>query len=72
MKDFISSIANNTNNLASSEPFRWNTIEATNAYVKGNAAVLVSETSGEIITFLYKTRFSSYLESVTDLIKRKL
>ena len=66
MKNFILSIVDDADNLASSQPFKWNTIESTNAYMKGNALVLVNNNTNEILTFLHKDRISSYL---TEIIK---
>ena len=68
MKDFMSSIANDSNNLANSSPIVWNTIKSTNIYVKNNAIVLVDMTKNEILTFLHKERISSYLKKSMDLL----
>ncbi|WP_017692554.1 hypothetical protein [Paenibacillus sp. PAMC 26794] len=70
MKDFVSSIVKDSKNLANSKPFEWNTIESVNAYVKGDAVVLVNRKTNEIFTFLNKKgdRLSSKLKSVLDLI----
>ncbi|WP_340023434.1 hypothetical protein MHI24_31185 [Paenibacillus sp. FSL K6-1096] len=70
MKRFVSSIVNDSKNRANSEPFQWNTIEAVDAFVKGDAVVLVNRQTNEILTFLNKKgdRLSSKLKSDLDLI----
>jgi len=69
MKKFISSITNDPNNLANSSPFVWNTVQNTDAYVKGNAVVLVNRDTNEILTFLNGKgdRLSPYLKSILGL-----
>ncbi|PZT52081.1 RHS repeat domain-containing protein [Paenibacillus silvae] len=70
MKEFVSSIVNDSKNLANSKPFEWNTIESVDAFVKGNAVILVNRQTNEILTFLNKKgdRLSSKLKSELDLI----
>lgn len=53
-----------------SKPFEWNTIESVDAFVKGDAVVLVNRQINEILTFLNKKRdrLSSKLKSELDLI----
>ncbi|MGQ3479581.1 phage baseplate assembly protein V [Paenibacillus sp. TY11] len=70
MKEFVSSIVNDSKNLANSKPFEWNTIESVDAFVKGDAVVLVNRQTNEILTFLNKKgdRLSSKLKSELDLI----
>ncbi|ALP36269.1 hypothetical protein ASL14_08920 [Paenibacillus sp. IHB B 3084] len=70
MKEFVSSIVNDPKNLANSKPFEWNTIESVDAFVKGDAVVLVNRQTNEILTFLNKKgdRLSSKLKSELDLI----
>ncbi|MCL9663119.1 pre-toxin TG domain-containing protein [Paenibacillus hunanensis] len=70
MKDFVSLIVNDPNNLANSQPFQWNTIESVDAFVKGDAVVLVNLQTNEILTFLNKKgdRLSNKLMSELDLL----
>jgi RHS repeat-associated protein len=69
MKSFVKSIADESSNLANSSSFKWNTIDNVNAYVKGDAVVLVDASNNEITTFLHKSRISSYLTDAMDLLK---
>lgn len=69
MKSFIKSIVDTPSNLANSQPIKWNTLENVNLYVRGNAVVLVDETTKEIVTFLHKERVSSYLIDAMDVLK---
>ncbi|MFT9821044.1 hypothetical protein [Lysinibacillus sp. NPDC056185] len=52
MKEFVSSIVNDSKNLANSKPFQWNTVDSVDAFVKGDAVVLVNRNTNEILTFL--------------------
>uniref|UniRef100_UPI001969EAA3 RHS repeat domain-containing protein n=1 Tax=Paenibacillus fonticola TaxID=379896 RepID=UPI001969EAA3 len=72
MKKFILSIVNDSKNLANSKPFNWNTIESVDAFVKGDAVVLVNRNANEILTFLNKKgdRLSSKLKSELNLIRK--
>lgn len=63
MKDFILSIVTDKDKLTNPN-FKWNTIESTRAYVKGDAVVLVNNTKNEILTFLHKGRLSPYLQEI--------
>ncbi|HDJ2774996.1 TPA: hypothetical protein PP069_004897, partial [Serratia rubidaea] len=63
MKNFILNIVEDNTNLANPN-FKWNTIDSTRAYVKGDAIVLVNNSSNEILTFLHKERISSYLQEI--------
>ena len=71
MKEFVSSIVNVSKNLANSKPFQWNTVDSVDAFVKGDAVVLVNRNTNEILTFLNKKgdRLSSKLKSDLDLIR---
>ncbi|WP_231594086.1 polymorphic toxin-type HINT domain-containing protein, partial [Paenibacillus algorifonticola] len=71
MEEFILSIVNEPQNLANSKPFKWNTIESVDAFVMGDAVVLVNRDANEILTFLNKkgNRLSSMLISELDLIR---
>ncbi|RAT97527.1 hypothetical protein [Brevibacillus sp. Leaf182] len=71
MKEFILSIVNDPKNQANSKPFEWNTIDTVDAFVKGDAVVLVNRNANEILTFLNKKgdRLSSKLKSELDLIR---
>lgn len=71
MKEFVSSIVNDSKNLAISKPFQWNTVDSVDAFVKGDAVVLVNRNTNEILTFLNKKgdRLSSKLKSDLDLIR---
>lgn len=51
MKEFVSSIVNDSKNLANSKPFQWNTVDSVDAFVKGDAVVLVNRNTNEILTF---------------------
>lgn len=70
MKNFVASIVE-PGNVANSKPFAWNTLESVDAYVKGDAVVLVNRANNEIVTFLNKKggRLSSFLQSQLDLIE---
>jgi len=71
MKEFVSSIVNDSKNLANLKPFQWNTIDSVDAFVKDDAVVLVNRNTNEILTFLNKKgdRLSSKLKSDLDLIR---
>ncbi|QPA57461.1 hypothetical protein [Lysinibacillus sphaericus] len=71
MKEFVSSIVKDSKNLANSKPFQWNTVDSVDAFVKGDAVVLVNRNTNEILTFLNKKgdRLSSKLKSDLDLIR---
>ncbi|ADO54633.1 hypothetical protein [Paenibacillus polymyxa] len=70
MKEFVTSIVNDSKNLANSKPFEWNTTESVDTFVKRDAVVLVNRQTNEILTFLNKKgdRLSSKLKSELDLI----
>ncbi|AZH27894.1 hypothetical protein [Paenibacillus sp. M-152] len=70
MKEFVSSIVNDSKNLANSKPFEWSTNESVDTFVKRDAVVLVNRQTNEILTFLNKKgdRLSSKLKSELDLI----
>ncbi|WP_458120145.1 polymorphic toxin-type HINT domain-containing protein [Paenibacillus sp. Z6-24] len=70
MKNFILSIVTDSKNAANSKPFEWNTISSVDAFVKGNAVVLINRNTNEILTFLNKKgdRLSNKLKSELDLI----
>ena len=68
MKRFVKSIADDSSNIANSKPFKWNTIESTNTFVKDKAVVLVNSVTNEITTFLHRDRISSYLANSMDLL----
>ncbi len=40
MKEFVTSIVNDSKNLANSKPFEWNTTESVDTFVKRDAVVL--------------------------------
>lgn len=61
MKNFVLSITSDSGNLANKTPFKWNTIEEANFYVKGNAVVVVNKSTNEVISFLDKRRISPYI-----------
>ena len=70
MKNFVASIVV-SGKRGNSKPFAWNTLKSVDAYVKGDAMVLVNRATNEIVTFLNKKggRLSSFLKSQLDLIK---
>lgn len=61
MKNFILSIVNDDKNLVNPN-FKWNTIESTRIYVKGDAIILINNSTNEICIFLHKNTISSYLQ----------
>lgn len=50
MKEFVSSIVNDSKNLANSKPFERNTINSVDVFVKDDAVVLVNRNTNEILT----------------------
>ena len=67
MKIFISSVIA-SGKRGNSKHFVWNTLKYVDAYVKGDAVVLVNRPTNEIVTFLNKKggRLSSFLKSQLD------
>ncbi|MNM82347.1 Hint module [compost metagenome] len=70
MRNFVASIVK-PGNRANSKSFAWNTLESVDAYVKGDAVVLVNRATNEVVTFLNKKggRLSNFLQSQLDLIE---